>query len=121
MKKYFFIFTPFIAVVALIIFLMGKTIDEEERIMRWMIYLYFVVVSVIMHYGFTRAMTGRPQAFVRYHMASSMLKLLLHLGVIVFYAFWHPALAVRFIFTFFIMYFIFTVFEVVFIGRNVKK
>jgi hypothetical protein len=71
---------------------------------RWMILVYFSLVTFAFHYGIHKSSQGRPQVFVRYFMAATSIKLFLHLGVIFFYAFTHKALAYNFILTFLVFY-----------------
>jgi hypothetical protein len=54
-------------------------------------------------------------------MASTTFKLLFHLGIIVIYSIFNRENAVPFILSFMVFYFAFTVFEVAFIWKEVKK
>lgn len=78
----------------------------------WAIYVYFVVVTCLFHFGLLRSAKGRPQVFVRYYIGTTTLKLMLHLGILVLYTVFNKAEAMRFILTFMIFYFVFTAFEV---------
>ena len=121
MKKYLQFFIPFVLIIALILWFTLKGVSAEEANMRWLIFGYFTLITLAFHIGFVYAVKSRPQVFVRYHMASSMFKLFMHLGIIVIYCVTHPYLAVRFIFTFMIMYFIFTIFEVILLNKSTRK
>lgn len=50
--------------------------------------------------------------FIRYYMAATTFKLLIHLGVILGFAVTHKLIAVQFIISFMVCYAAFTVFEV---------
>ena len=117
MKKYLAAILIFIAIIAGILKLIPPPATCEESCLRWWILLYFSVLTIAFHYGVVVTTRKRPQVFVRYFMASTSLKLLLHLGVIVIYCLFHRPMAVPFILTFLIMYFLFTVFEVVVVMR----
>jgi hypothetical protein len=121
MKKYlpwFFLFSAFLAAV---IFLISGKIGEEGSKITWMICLYFAVTTLIFHYGIVLTTKSRPQVFIRYYMAATTFKLLLHLIIIVLFAITYKELATRFIITFMIMYLLFTVFEVAVVWLKIKK
>ena len=120
MKKYLISFIILLAIAAGIILSLPATVDVIQ--IRWMILAYFAFVTLAFHYGIHKSSQGRPQVFVRYFMAATSIKLFMHLGVIVFYAFSHKALAYNFILTFMVFYFVFTAFEVyfTFTGRKDK-
>ncbi len=120
MKKYLQVFTVFIAVIALLIWLVPGATGSEEMNFRWAIYLYFILVTLSFHAGYVNTQS-KPQVFVRFYMASTTIRLLLHLGVIVIYSMFHKELAVHFIITFMIFYFVFTLFELLFVAKRVKK
>ena len=86
----------------------------------WAIYFYFVVVTVLFHFGLLRSSEGRPQVFVRYYIGTTTFKLMLHLGILVLYSLFNKPDAMRFIFTFMIFYFLFTVFEVMLVWRKFR-
>ena len=121
MKKYFSAFFIFIVCLAGIIFLSSNKLNVEEYRLTWVVYIYFSILTLLFHYGIVRTTQSRPQVFVRYYMGTTALKLLLHLGIIIIYAFFHRGTAVHFIITFMIMYLLFTVFEVMAVWRNIKK
>lgn len=67
---------------------------------------------MLFHFGLVQASKGRPQVFIRYYMASTTFKLLIHMSVVVIYALFNKEDAIRFISTFLVLYIIFTAFEV---------
>ena len=116
------------ALVIFIVFFAGG-IMVAERLLKagqvdsvtWTIFLYFVMLTLFFHFGLLRASAGRPQAFVRFYMASTTIKLLLHIGVILLYCLFHREDAVRFIITFLVMYILFTTFEVTVVWKQFVK
>ncbi len=120
MKKYLPAFLLFSLLIAGIIAYLNLQAVSEVQLLRWMIFAYFSIITLLFHFGITKATESRPQVFVRYYMGSTTLKLLLNLGIIVVYAMLHKALAVNFIITFMIFYFLYTIFEVVFVWKAVK-
>jgi len=121
MKKYLNSFLPFVAVLAVIIFLSSGKLGAEGARLTWMIYIYFSLVTILFHYGIVLTTQSRPQVFIRYYMAATTIKLLLHLAIIVFYSMSNREMATRFIITFMIMYLLFTAFEVMAVWRNIRK
>jgi hypothetical protein len=120
MKGYLTSFFIFILSLAVIIFFYVAYITENESSLTWLVYFYFCLITLAFHYGVEKTSRSRPQVFIRYFMAATTMKLLLHLGVIVIYSLFHRDAAVRFIFTFMIMYLLFTTFEVMAVWRRVR-
>jgi hypothetical protein len=120
MKKYLISFIILLTIAAGTILSLPATADVLQ--IRWIIFTYFALITLAFHYGIHKSSQGRPQVFVRYFMAATSIKLFMHLGVIVFYAFSNKAMAYNFILTFMVFYFVFTVFEVyfTFTGRKSK-
>ncbi len=112
MKNYLISFLVLIAISAGAVLLIPAT--SEQMQIRLILLSYFTIVSFAFHYGLVKSSIGRPQVFIRYFMAATTIKLFLHLGVIVFYAFSNKEKAYIFILTFMIFYFVFTAFEVYF-------
>lgn len=92
--------------------------DVTQQKIRWSLFAYFGILTILFHAGLEKAASGRPQAFVRYYMAGTTFKLLLHIGVILLFSIFNKTLAVDFIISFLIFYAVFTVFEM---GINVRK
>ncbi len=111
MKQYYIQFILLIAACAALILMIGGTV--EEVVMRWQIVGYFSIVSFSFHYGLVKSSVGKPQNFIRYYMAATTFKLLIHLGVILIYAMTHKTNAIPFIISFMVAYALFTAFEVI--------
>jgi hypothetical protein len=118
MRKYLAAFSIVLAVVAALILLFYDKIPVELRPTTWLILGYFTLVTVLFHQGIISATRARPEVFVRFYMASTVFKLLLHLIVIISYAILNHDNARFFIIIFMIMYFIFTIFEVYYVTRK---
>lgn len=84
--------------------------------LRWGILAYFTILTFVFHLGMIRSAKGDPakagKNFIRYYMAATSFKLLIHLTVILVYCVTHKLTAVPFIISFMICYAVFTVFEV---------
>jgi cation transporter-like permease len=87
----------------------------------WLLFGYFSIITSGFHIGLLKATADRPPVFIRYFMATTTLKLLLHLAVIVFYSFMNRSHAVPFIVVFMILYGLFTVFEVIMTWIQVRR
>ena len=121
MKKYLQQFGIFAVIIAITMWLAGTLIfPEQVNGTSWAIYFYFVVVTVLFHFGLLRSSEGRPQVFVRYYIGTTTFKLMLHLGILVLYSLFNKPDAMRFIFTFMIFYFLFTAFEVMLVWRKFR-
>lgn len=87
----------------------------------WYLLIYFLVVTLAFHYGLVHSSKGRPQVFIRYYMATTTFKLLLHMAVIVIFSLFNKTEAISFITTFLIFYIIFTAFEVGVAWKQFRK
>lgn len=76
--------------------------------------MFFTAATLLSFYFLDRKSKVSASGFVTAFMANSAIRLLLYLGVIVIYALTHRADSVNFIISFFILYLIFTAFEVSF-------
>ena len=113
MKKYIVLLVILSGILSLGIFITGKFIFPEFiDSLTWVVLGYFILVTTIFHAGLVYYSKGRPQVFIRYYMATTTFKLLLHMGIIVIYALFNKEDAIRFISSFLIFYIIFTAFEV---------
>jgi len=76
--------------------------------------MFFTAATLLSFYFLDKKSKVSASGFVTAFMANSAIRLLLYLGVIVIYALTHRADSVNFIISFFILYLIFTAFEVSF-------
>lgn len=80
--------------------------------------LFFTAATLLSFYFLDKKSNVSARGFVTAYMANSAIRLLLYLAVIVIYALTHRADSVNFIISFFILYMIFTAFEVLFFLRK---
>ncbi|MCB9016435.1 MAG: hypothetical protein H6541_11610 [Lentimicrobiaceae bacterium] len=80
--------------------------------------VFFTAATLISFYFLQKKIESTPSGFVTAFMANSIIRLLGYLIVIVVYAFTNKPDAVNFIISFFILYVIFTAFEVTFFLRK---
>ena len=118
MKKYLLYLSIPVVVLAVVILICSGNFESWQQSICWFVLAYFFVVTLLSHLGLERSMRSRPQAFVRYYMASTSLRLLAHLVVIILFAMSNQPNARFFIITFMIMYFVFTIFEVAYVMKN---
>ena len=118
MKNYLISFAILIiSVVAVFFFIHSRLADWQQTIVLCILG-YFAVITFFSHLGLENATRKRPQVFVRYYMASTSIRLLAHLIVIVSYSVLNQGNARFFIIVFMIMYFVFTVYEVVYVMKS---
>lgn len=118
MKKYLVSLSVLVIAIAVLLSMIAGKLQDWQQTLSWYILVYFIIVTAISHIGLERTTKARPQVFVRYYMASTSIRLLAHLIVIISYAALNQPNARFFIITFMIMYFVFTVFEVVYVMKN---
>lgn len=85
------------------------------------LFLLFYVTGALVHYVLLRITALKPRKFVSYFMLATFLKLMNYLIVIVVYTFYVKEGILPFILSFFILYIIYTVFEVVTILAQTKE
>ena len=83
--------------------------------------LFFLSVSLIVHYLLIKAIQKRPAKFINQFMLTTFLKLLFYIIVLVIYSLINRDDAVIFIVTYFLLYLFFTVFEMVSILKFNKQ
>ncbi|MCB0806905.1 MAG: hypothetical protein KDC05_13995 [Bacteroidales bacterium] len=77
------------------------------------LYVFFFSVTLLVHRLIINLTGNQPQKFIRMFMLLTFGKLFFYLMIIVIYAFANRPDAVAFILNFFVLYVLFTVFEVV--------
>ncbi len=83
--------------------------------------LLFYAVTLIVHYVLLKSGKQKAQPFVRNFIATTFLKLLAYLLILVVYVLLNRENAVSFIITFLILYLFYTVFETIAIMKFFKK
>lgn len=76
------------------------------------IIMFFYVVTFVFHAGLLNRERKSHRSFITYYMLATALKLFLYLGIIIGYGLLKTGKAIAFISNFFILYVLFTVFEV---------
>lgn len=84
------------------------------------IILFFFAFTTIMHHYLLKSTEGRPQKFIFTFMLMTTVKLLMYLSIILIYVLLNKDDAVAFIGAFFLNYFVFTIFEIIEIMKNLK-
>jgi hypothetical protein len=113
------IFSAILAVIALILhFVVPADIIHATLPL---LFLLFITVTVLVHYLLLRSTNYSGSKFVSFFMAATFLKLFLYLIIIILYAFLIKKDVVSFILSFFILYMLYTSFEVVMILKQTKK
>lgn len=122
LKRYPFAFIVFNACFLFIMFAISINVKSLPLTqITWSIYLLFVVTTLLMHFFLTLGKNDKPNVFVRKFMLATTLKLLLYLGIIVFFFLFNKAIAKTFILWFLLHYTCFTVFETLMLYGNNKK
>lgn len=80
--------------------------------------IFFTASTILSFYFIQKKLDSSPNGFIIAFMANSAIRLMLYLAVIVIYALTHRADSANFIISFFILYIIFTSFEVAFFLRK---
>lgn len=86
----------------------------------WQIQIFMIAVALVSHAGLEKAGKKSNQHFIRQFMATTGLKLFLYMIVMVGYAVLNRESAVGFIVHFFMMYVLYTVFEIAFIYKRLS-
>jgi tryptophan-rich sensory protein len=87
----------------------------------WLILVFFITMTAAFHFFAMQSSKGKPQNFVRYYMASTLLRFFLYIMIIVAYKFYDKASAMTFAIGFLGHYFLFTIFEVPVLLSELKK
>jgi len=85
------------------------------------ILIFFFLFNIATHYVLIRITIHKMNRFTSYYMASTLFKLMVYFGVILWQAFNNRSEAINFIVTFFIFYLIFTFFEVLSLQTFARK
>jgi hypothetical protein len=82
---------------------------------------FFSIITAVFHYFSINASKGKPQAFIRYYMGATALRLFLYAIIIVVYRFQDKPTLVPFAIGFMGHYFLYTLFEVPILLDELKK
>lgn len=84
----------------------------------WKISVFFTIVTALFHFGLLKSTGRRPASVTMFYMGATTFRLLLYAGIMIGYSLTHKNGAMPFILHFFLMYFLYTIFEV---GTLYKK
>ena len=105
--------------IALGYYFVNPALPEKFRFeMVWMLQLFMMLVTFLFHVGLMRAGAKSDAAFIRFFMGATGIKLFLFMVVLIGYALFNKATAVAFIANFFILYLLYTVFEVAMVYKK---
>ncbi len=85
------------------------------------IVIYFFFLTAIIHQFLMKANEQSPQNFVRSYMTFTAFKILLNLIVIVIYLFIYRSGAIAFVLSFLALYFVFLIFEIISLQKELKR
>ena len=83
--------------------------------------IFFMAITFLIHKGFVGAVALRPQQFVTRFMLITTIKLLSFMALLLVYALMFKDDAIQFLLSFFILYLIYSAFEVVAVMNLNKK
>jgi len=80
--------------------------------------VFFIIATATFHLGLLRAAAKSDQAFVRYFMGATGIKLFLYMIIMIVFATLFREQAIAFISNFFVLYLLYSAFEVVLIYKK---
>lgn len=109
-------------VLGLLVFVLGRYLPHGiiSPALPFLLILFYVITALV-HYVLLRISALNPRKFVGYFMLATFLKLMNYLIVIVVYVWYVKEGVLPFILSFFILYIIYTVFEVLSILAQTKE
>ena len=109
-------------IAGILVVLLNRFLSPEiiSPALPWLIILFYFVTAAV-HFVLLRITELKPGKFVGYYMLATFLKLLIYLVVMVVYVFNVKEGVLAFILSFFILYIVYTIFEVVTILSQTKE
>jgi len=109
-------------ITGILVFILNRLFSSEiiPPALPWLIILFYLVTAVV-HYALLRISAMNPRKFVGYFMLATFAKLMVYLVVMVAYVFKVREGMLAFVLSFFMLYIIYTVFEVVTILDQTKE
>jgi len=77
------------------------------------LFLFFVAITLVSYYILLRSLKSKLSRFINTFLISTIVKLILYIGIMIVYVILNRSDAVRFMITFLILYLFYTIFEVV--------
>lgn len=87
----------------------------------WVLWLFFVIITITIHWVLMRVVTKDPKKFVITYMGITGIKLFSYLIIILIYALLKRQGALGFTLCFLVLYFLYTVFEVVVLYKQLRS
>jgi len=114
-----FAFTIFISIID---FCWIRFMPVEKHIPHiWTMIAFFVLMTSCFHFLAVNQSKGKPQGFIRFYMGSTAFRLFLYIMVILAYRFYDKPTLIPFAIGFMAHYFLFTIFEVPVLLKELKK
>ncbi|NTV82710.1 MAG: hypothetical protein HGA23_00235 [Bacteroidales bacterium] len=109
-------------ITGILVFILNRLFSSEiiPPALPWLIILFYLVTAVV-HYALLRISAMNPRKFVGYFMLATFAKLMVYLVVMVAYVFKVREGMLAFVLSFFMLYIIYTVFEVVTILAQTRE
>lgn len=121
-KKFFFVLIIFSAAVYFLFRFLQPSIPERFYFKDyWWLVLFFAAATTVFHTGLIRNFNKSHREVVRYYMMATAVKLFVYIGLFVGYALINRPQSLPFIITFFLLYILFTVFEVVIAYNTLRQ
>jgi hypothetical protein len=87
----------------------------------WPLTGFFIFITVTFHFLSINASKGKPQAFIRFYMGSTALRLMLYILIIIAYRFYDKPTLIPFAVGFMVHYLLFTLFEVPLLLKELRN
>ena len=121
-KKFLFreiAFTIFIAIIAMILF---QTVLERYYLpVFWILLAMISILTGALHYSNIRASAQNASKFASGFLLATGIKMMIYLILITSYVLLNPEKASVFLISFFILYILYTIFEVLSILKHIRK
>ncbi|HEY0029715.1 MAG TPA: hypothetical protein VGC65_03065 [Bacteroidia bacterium] len=122
LRSFFIRLSLFSVLTAIIVVLwQNYAVERFQTNMTWPIWGFFLLVTTLLHFVLIKAAEESPRKFVVLFMASTGIKLFTYLIIILLYALLKREAALGFVLFFLVMYFFYTVFEVITLLKHFRK
>jgi len=120
-KRFFFFATILLAILIVVSQTIFSIFETNNFSLRIISIVLVWMVTCLSHYWVMKTVTDNPRAFNRIFMLQTTLKLLLYMACIVGYLYFYRQHGVSFTVHFFVVYLIFSIFDVALILKFVRK
>lgn len=105
-------------VIGILIYLQGNTLVHPYI---WYMVLFFLFVTGFTHYITSMGRKNDPTNFQMYYLGSTVFRVLMSIGVIFIYVYFSAERELQFVANFFLLYFMYTGFEIYHILTNLRR